>query len=469
MNALRHRLQSRLIALAGPGRTDLVRKGAWAFADQALISLTNFLTTVLLARVLSPRDFGLYALFLTALLFLNNVQSALVSQPQTMLGAPLSGAAFVRFTTETAWSQIALSSLGTAAFAFAGVTGLVFGWSAALPLLACAAATAAWQMQEYLRRILYVRSRVAAAFLNDLVSYLGQLVLIVLLWQTQNLTTATAIVAISVTSLLGAVIGAWQARGYLEGRPSWAALRETVLANWHFGKWLLGGHIATWSSGRLYPLLAAGLISITATGAMKAVQTILGPMNVLTFAIDPLFGPMAARANANGGTRALRTMIGRVQMFMIVTVGVYCLIVSIWAVPILRFVYADQYTDYAWLLVIMAINYAFIAIRSPMALALTVLRKTSIVFRIHLISSSVNLTLGIAAVYLWRLPGIGIGILLNCIVLQVITWHFYLRFTEGHSPFRRAVTRANGSMTLAREPLPRTSARMAPAQFDPKD
>jgi O-antigen/teichoic acid export membrane protein len=439
-----------------PGARSLLRKGVWALADQGLISATNFVMTVLVARALSPRDFGLYALMFTALLFLNNVQSALVSQPHTMRGAPLSGQEFVGFTTTTAWTQVMLSCVGAFVIALIGSVGLWRGWGAAPLLFACASATAAWQMQEFVRRILYIRSKVSAAFLNDVVSYFGQLLLVLLLWRTERLTTVSATVAIAVTSLLGAILGAWQVRAYLGGRPAWTAFRTTATSNWNFGKWLLGGHIATWMSGRLYPILAAGMISVATTGAMKAVQTILGPMNVLVFALDPLLGPMAARRHAAGGVPALRAYIGKIQWFMLLTVGLYCLLVSIFARPILDLVYADQYTDYAWLLVVMAINYTFIALRGPMALALTVLGETSSVFRIHLLSCVVNLTLGIAVVYVFRLPCIGIGILINGIVLQAITWHVYLRHTGGTSPFDRFIRSSTAAGNVP--PFPATLA-----------
>ena len=85
-----------------PGARALLRKGVWALADQALISATNFATMVLVARVLTPREFGLYSLAYTGLLFTNSVQSSLVTQPHASLGAPRAWSAYVSYTTDTA-------------------------------------------------------------------------------------------------------------------------------------------------------------------------------------------------------------------------------------------------------------------------------------------------------------------------------------------------------------------------------
>lgn len=440
MTRLRSRMHSSLRALSSSSAKRLMRKGAWGFADHAQISASGFIMTVLLARVLSPGEFGLYALAYTALISVNQIQSALVSQPFTMLGSPRTGEDYVWYTTSTLWTQVGLSTVSAAIVMLIALIGYLSGWGAASIVLACAPATAAWQMQEYIRRVLYTRSRTSGVFMNDLVSYTGQFLVIVLLWSSERLTTVSALTALTVTSLLGVILGLWQIRAYLGDRPSWGAFLQLSKEHWDFGKWLMGGNLAAWTSGRMYPVLAASFISVAVTGAMKAVQTILGPMNVLTYALDPLLGPKAARANAADGIPALRVQVGRMQLFVVATVGVYCLLVSIFAAPILKTIYADQYTSYAWLLVIMAINYAFTAFRGPLSMALTVLGKTDAIFRVRVASSAVNLTLGIAAVFLFGVAGIGVGILLNGIVLQFVTWHYYLIYTGRESPlnaFRR--------------------------------
>ena len=420
---------SRLRMLVGPAIGWLLRKGAWGIADNALMSATNFAMVVLLARALSPEDFGLYALIYTSLIFVNGMQAALVSQPHTMLGAPREGRAFARYTTDTAWCQVALATMTAAATALLALVGHAAGWQADTLLLACAPATAAWQMQEFVRRVLYTRSAVAKAFANDLVSYGGQLLLVLMLWQADALTPVIAILVLAVTSLLGVLIGLWQIRAWLDGASTWQSVRAAARENWHFGKWLLGGNLATWTSGRIYPIVAAGLVSVAATGAMKALQTILGPMNVLTFAIDPLVGPKAARIHARDGISPLRRFVCRVQLLVLATVGAYCLGVALFARPLLDLVYGPAYTGYAWLLSVMAIIYAFTAFRGPMSIALTAIGETSAIFRVRLASSIANLTFGLAAVALFGIAGIGAGLILNAIVLQAVTWHFYQRYT----------------------------------------
>ncbi|MDB5295185.1 MAG: hypothetical protein JWO31_1168, partial [Phycisphaerales bacterium] len=78
---------------AAPGRRAnplaklLAARGIWALADQAVCSLGNFLTGVLLARSLDRQAFGAFSLVFGVLLFLNSLHGAVVTYPLTLEGA----------------------------------------------------------------------------------------------------------------------------------------------------------------------------------------------------------------------------------------------------------------------------------------------------------------------------------------------------------------------------------------------
>ena len=163
----------------------------WAVADQMAISAANFVMVVLLARGLSQADFGGFTLVYSVLLFANSLQSGLVTQPHNILGATRRGTDYLRFTTSTAVSQLVLAALVSALGMAAWVLAVLVGWDAAPLLLAMAPAMAAWQLQEFVRRVLYTEGRLAAALANDLVSY-GGLVMALLLLRRLGVLTGAA-------------------------------------------------------------------------------------------------------------------------------------------------------------------------------------------------------------------------------------------------------------------------------------
>ena len=87
----------------------------WAVADQALISATNLVTMVLLARGLSQAAFGSFTLIYSALMLVSSFQSTLITQPHNILGATRHGDDYARYTTTTAIIQVFVLMGGGAA------------------------------------------------------------------------------------------------------------------------------------------------------------------------------------------------------------------------------------------------------------------------------------------------------------------------------------------------------------------
>ena len=180
--------------------------------DQALVSGVNFLTIVLLARALAPADFGWFVLVFTALQTVGTLQAALVTRPHNVLAATRHGRAYADYSTTTAVAQVAL----TAAFAMvaAATAGLLYaaGSAQAVLVLASIPALVAWQLQELGRRMLYTESRLQAALANDLVSYGGQALALLVLVRAGLLTGETALLCLAAAFAAGALILAWQLR-----------------------------------------------------------------------------------------------------------------------------------------------------------------------------------------------------------------------------------------------------------------
>ena len=63
----------------------------WALTDQSVVSATNFLTNVMLARFMGLREFGVFALAWMSVLFVNSLQSALMIAPMMSIGAQAGG------------------------------------------------------------------------------------------------------------------------------------------------------------------------------------------------------------------------------------------------------------------------------------------------------------------------------------------------------------------------------------------
>jgi O-antigen/teichoic acid export membrane protein len=387
--------------------------GVWGLMDQTLVSATNFVTMVLVARALGPASFGSFALVYTVLLFSTELQGALVTQPHNVLGAGLTGSSYSRYTRSTAFSQILLAgSLGSSTAA-AGLIAHGLGWHSADLLLALAPAIVGWLSQEFVRRVLYTEGRMRAVLLNDLVSYGGQAGLIVVLSSSERLDGPSALLALAVTSGLAVPVGLWQLRGSFHG----VAQRADVGGNWQFGKWLAGGLLAYWCASQLYLYMTAALVSTTAAGLLKAALVLMGPLNVLLVFMDTAVPIMLVRSFAASGERGFRAQLREALILTAPIVGTYCAVVAVFAVPLVRRVYGERYaTEHSALLPLLALNYVVIYASRLLASALRAQRQTKPIFRGHLYAGIVGVAAGWLLVRLGGVEGAALGMVAGAAV-----------------------------------------------------
>jgi O-antigen/teichoic acid export membrane protein len=405
----------------GGGLGRIVRENAWPLADQGVMSATNFLTVVVLARALDPSDFGAFVLAYTTLLFVNGFQTALVTQPHNVLGQRRTGDDYAHYTASTALAQGGFSlAAALAAVAAAGVLELS-GLGGAGVALALAPALVAWQLQEFARRVLYTEGRIAAAFRLDVLSYGGQTAALVLLAWADVLTAPRALLVVAATSALGALAGGWTIRASLRGRTRTDFLRE----NWAFGKWLAAAIAASWVSAQLFVYVVAIVDGASATGALRATQTLLGPLNAFLLFLGTVLPIRFAAAHVRGGEPRLRTTMHRAYLASLPVVLVYGLAVSLAAEPLLRWLYGSTYEDYGTAVALFALFYVAAHASYLGGAVLNARGDTRALFVANVWAAVVGLVLGWPLVETWGVDGAVAGMLVTMLVLNVFVWRAY--------------------------------------------
>jgi O-antigen/teichoic acid export membrane protein len=417
-----------------------------AIADQALISGANFVTMILVAWGLGgPTEFGMFTLVYSALLFANIFQSALVTQPHNVLGTSRHGGDYAAYTSSILLLQILLAGSEAIVALVVAIAGWRLGWANTPLLFALAPSIVAWQLQEFIRRVLYTEGRHAAAFINDLISYGGQMLLIAAMWLidrnrgTHWLSGASVLYVLAVTSLAAAVLGVWQIRSGLTCQFSVAAWRE----NWQFGKWLAGSELLTWcSSVQMYLYLAAAVLGLTVTGDLKAAQVLFGPTRVLAYYLDTVLPIRFARMIAAGGGKSVGAGMARVLSKIVAPLACYCAFVAILARPLLKLTFGQKFAGASTILALYS-GYAFLTYLQLVAAAgLKAQRKTHYIFGGSACGVVIAL-LGGLALSAWLGTN---GILIAMIVAALVVTILYF------SAFRRtnAVTTRRGFDVLIR-------------------
>ncbi|OGO28708.1 MAG: hypothetical protein A2Z16_07885 [Chloroflexi bacterium RBG_16_54_18] len=410
-------LQKLYAVLVGQG----ARQGYLAAFDQAQISLANFLATLLLARNASPTELGIYGVGFTALRLVRAIQEGVTIQPLNTYGAGMDQETFNSYATSTSLIQIALA-LGCAAAAAAG------GWLliqlgndvSGLALFSLWSGFLWWQLQEYLRRMLYTRGLVREALLNSFLSNVIRLALMLWLVQSGSLDGSASLHAIAVGSAGALVLGLWQTRRF------WTTRIENLLGtwkrNWDFGRWITGGLVANWVAVEFYPVLTAGMISFAAAGAYRALQNVVAPVHMLLRAVDTFLTPRAARAFQERSYPAMQHMIRITFILCSVPVLGLLAVAVLFPSQLLYFLYGDTYLAYSQGMALMALFYALLFIYWPPQTAFKAIRFSRPIFIANQAAILAMFTAGIWMIRQWGLYGTIGGQVLNSLIICVILW-----------------------------------------------
>jgi len=419
------RLQTNLIPiislLSGKG----AREGYLAAVDQGIISFSNFLATLVLARNISPTELGIYGVGFTFLRLIRAIQEGLIIQPLNTFGAAQSHREFKGYLSSTGVIQLILACGSAGGIALTGWILTQLGNDTAGPgVFALWPAFLFMQLQEFIRRSLYTRERIFDATLNTGITNFGRISLIAWLVYQNNLSGETGLLAIAFGSAIGMITGLLQTHSYW-GITS-INIRETWKKNWTFGRWILGGTITNNLATEFYPVLTAGLIDFAAAGAYRALQILVAPIHVLLRATDTFLTPKGSKIYQNEGVSALSRTVRLTYIIIGIPIVIFLMVVLMFPEPLLNLLYGDKYLAYSSGIVLMSLFYLFLYIYSPAQTALKATRVSRPIFFANILAIVAMASLGVWMTIQWGVFGTIAGQVVNGIIISLVLWSAWL-------------------------------------------
>jgi len=263
-----------------------------ALIDQGVVSCGNFVTNVLLARWLAVDQYGVFALFLDAILFLNSLQAALLIYPLTVRCASMDENQVRRCSGACVLLTLLLAiPLGTAL----AVYGFFIG-AASVAIWAVLGQTF-WQCQETLRRTLLARRSYSRALVGDSISYLGQAVILGLLVFGHKADVPRAFIAMAATSVAAAVVQGVQI-GVQPAGPK--AVLRMGQSFWLLGRWVMTANLTYLITSVCCSYALARSHGNAAVGRYAALSNLLRIANPLVITLSTLIVPAVALVSASG-------------------------------------------------------------------------------------------------------------------------------------------------------------------------
>jgi O-antigen/teichoic acid export membrane protein len=418
-----------LIALfSGQG----ARQGYLSAVDQGVISLSNFLATIILARNVDPTQLGVYGVGFVTLRLVRAFQDGLIVQPMNVFGAGMEKNEFKRYATSTSLFQIGLAFVSASVVAVTGWVLTELGNDTAGPtLFTLWLPFLWWQMQEYIRRMLYTRGLVLNATITSIVANGVRIALMIYLVNKGMLSGISGLEAIAWGSFVALFPGMWFTRHFWTRKL--ANIRATWRRNWNFGRWLLGSSLTNWVAVEFYPILTAGLISFAAAGAYRALQNLVAPIHLLLRAVDTFLTPRAANLYEKNGQRALIHTLRSVYLALSIPILAILIIAVLFPEQLLFLIYGDTYLEYSNGVILMALFYALMFAYWPLQSIFKAAQLSRPIFIANMLAIISMFTIGIWAILNWGVYGTIVGQVVNALVINLVLWGFWISMRRSGS------------------------------------
>jgi O-antigen/teichoic acid export membrane protein len=402
------------------------RQGVGALADQAVASLTNFLTTVIVGRACTQAQLGYYSLGASLVLVVLAVQRSLIVTPYMVSAAHLRGRPLERYTGSSLAHNMGLTA---AAMLIIFVISVMIGrspagedLSAVLRLLSVAVACIT--MRRLARLLCYARLKLGVALVMDVSVFILQVGGLGVLWHLGLVSAETAYWVVGMAT--GAVSVAWLVATRRAAKISPRHVRVHWRRNWIFSRWLLLGFTTFAVSLHVYPWLLTAFHGADAAGVLQACLSIVYLSNPFVYGLSNLLPAKCAHALASGGVGALR----RTVLYGTVGIGggmlVLACVIVIAGNHLLILLFGPEYSGNTRTLVVLAVTQLAAALTAGPTGGLLALKRSDLMLASHL--TALAIAIGAGPWLAWALGPTGAALgLLACytgiLLVRTVLFH----------------------------------------------
>jgi O-antigen/teichoic acid export membrane protein len=388
------------------------RQGVHSLLDQGVVSATNFLTGVIIARACSKDELGLYMLGFSLFLFLVDLQTSLIATPYMIYAPRLQGSARALYMGSTLIHQLVLcffTMLGLVVGAVV-VTHGVGPKGLGQVLWAMVAVVWAIMLREYARRVFFASLKAKQALIFDSCIAIAQISGLILMAHLHLLSASRAYWISGCACGLAFMGWLWSQRSFYQLR-----INDAIVGfkkNWTFGRWALGSGFIWTISMNFYPWLLAAFYGTASAGVLAACLGTVALGNPAVLGVQNFLGPKIAHVYALEGATGLRRFVFRASIAFAVPIMLFCVVMMMRGGPVVALLYGHGYLGNGLVVSILTWNLAVTAVASSFSRALFAIERADVDFLVNFIALFMMLALGLWLVRSFGVVGTAIALLI---------------------------------------------------------
>jgi len=401
------------------------KKLHWTIVDQGVVSGVNFITGLLIARFLGIEEFGVFALVWMAVLFVNSIQMAMISAPMMTIGPKQSDEERASYYGAVVMNQL-IFSISTSTLLWVGVIfsdSINPAWQVAHLALPLAVTLFFVQNQDFIRRLLFTENQPVSALISDIISYLGRVIILILLFIYSTLTISEVLWIFAGCSTVALVVGFAKTDTMVFNLKQIAFVFKR---HWAVSKWMTMSAIMQWTSGNYFIIVAGVLLGPIAVGALKAAQNIIGITHILFQGLENIVPSSASRRFTKNSVKGLKKYLLKVSIWGGSVTTIIALLISLYPYELLKLVYGYQYEAYGNILRWYALIYVLMFFSLPLRFGLRILEDTKPLFISYFSITILSVLLADYFVGNFGLNGVMYGFILMQFIMISILYYYFL-------------------------------------------
>jgi len=248
------------------------RRGSWALADQVLFAGSTLVINVLLARQLTPHEYGAFAVAFLMFMLAGTIHTVTLTEPLLVYGSGKyreSLGAYIRVLL--AGHALVAGAISAAFLAAGSICWLLHASTLARTFSALAVAGPFVLLVWLLRRAFYVQMRPQWAAVGDGVFLALTIGSLFLLGAFGALGPASAILGMGAAGLAASLVLLWLLRAPAGGR---VLLRDVARDHWEYGRWNALEQGLYWVSAQSLIVLVPIVLGFPQAAAVAALSLI---------------------------------------------------------------------------------------------------------------------------------------------------------------------------------------------------
>jgi O-antigen/teichoic acid export membrane protein len=403
--------------------------GLIAIADQGLISGTNFLVSIILARHLDPAAYGRFGIAFSVYLLAAVAHDALVVEPLAVFASSLDSAArrsyvgvLLRGHLKLGFAVLILSSLMLS-------HSHVFGANVGLPgsLAAAVLATPCALIMLLLRRAVYINPTSligpAVALLYCVLTLTG----IALLIKFNLLSAASPLLVLGVVGgICSVALGLFVKPTLRRGGDHRAIARQL----WSYGRWALGAQVLTWAPMNVLISTTGLWFGMGQAGSLKALFNFSMPLQQILGALQMNLLPHAARTFSRDGWNGVKKNVRWVTASFAALALCYWAPLLVAAPRAVHALYGGKYADIVDLIPLLALSSIASAIAWGPIIGFRAIQRPSAVVKVFLVMNGLAVLIGVPVTRIAGVRGAVTAMAASAIVSVVVAFRLVGQFSR---------------------------------------